>query len=44
MHATYSPIISLGRSRKGAWIEIALLMPNLWTLGSRSRKGAWIEI
>ena len=33
-----------GRSRKGAWIEIAIFLTNAITVQCRSRKGAWIEI
>ena len=32
------------RSRKGAWIEIAVTINSLRQAFSRSRKGAWIEI
>ena len=32
------------RSRKGAWIEMILMLIMLSCLSSRSRKGAWIEI
>ena len=40
------PIIvaMLGRSRKGAWIEILLPQLPIAPRSSRSRKGAWIEI
>ena len=37
-------IESEGRSRKGAWIEIALSANYNLGEGGRSRKGAWIEI
>ena len=43
MHAAYSPIISLGRSREGAWIEITTTFGYFQRIG-RSREGAWIEI
>ena len=33
-----------GRSRKGAWIEIWLLVILAPVMVGRSRKGAWIEI
>ena len=33
-----------GRSRKGAWIEIAALAYKQIETEGRSRKGAWIEI
>ena len=34
----------MGRSRKGAWIEIFLGSAAGAIAGGRSRKGAWIEI
>ena len=34
----------LRRSREGAWIEIAVDMPNFDAEERRSREGAWIEI
>ena len=34
----------LGRSRKGAWIEIFASAVHVTTVYGRSRKGAWIEI
>ena len=34
----------LGRSRKGAWIEIPRKANVGQYISSRSRKGAWIEI
>ena len=35
----------IGRSRKGAWIEIRQLSTTLFTTSlCRSRKGAWIEM
>ena len=34
----------LGRSRKGAWIEILMVLVSILSTSSRSRKGAWIEI
>ena len=34
----------MGRSRKGAWIEIITRTHLQCWLDSRSRKGAWIEI
>ena len=34
----------MGRSRKGAWIEIGLRIAKKSTKIGRSRKGAWIEI
>ena len=33
-----------GRSREGAWIEMALASAASLTIFSRSREGAWIEI
>ena len=33
-----------GRSREGAWIEIAIQLGLMHTADSRSREGAWIEI
>ena len=36
--------LEIGRSRKGAWIEIARRTDVLRCTASRSRKGAWIEI
>ena len=33
-----------GRSREGAWIEIAVVLNFVLPKGSRSREGAWIEI
>ena len=33
-----------GRSREGAWIEIAPLIVTKPSLKGRSREGAWIEI
>ena len=36
--------VTNSRSRKGAWIEIALNATNQGSVHSRSRKGAWIEI
>ena len=33
-----------GRSRKGAWIEIAEVLCGSIAPAGRSRKGAWIEI
>ena len=44
MDTTYSPIISLGRSREGAWIEINVTAPTTLKPYGRSREGAWIEI
>ena len=41
---TYKNLLRLGRSRKGAWIEITTPQGNLAAYGRRSRKGAWIEI
>ena len=35
---------TLGRSRKGAWIEIISKANSPVPLYRRSRKGAWIEI
>ena len=35
---------AVGRSRKGAWIEIVLFVSLLVRPLRRSRKGAWIEI
>ena len=32
------------RSRKGAWIEIAVAQANAYAAQGRSRKGAWIEM
>ena len=37
-------VSALGRSRKGAWIEIRLQRPEYLGGSCRSRKGAWIEI
>ena len=33
-----------GRSRKGAWIEIQVVLETMNPMKGRSRKGAWIEI
>ena len=33
-----------GRSRKGAWIEMAATEEKSYSRFCRSRKGAWIEI
>ena len=34
----------VGRSRKGAWIEMYYIRREIREAGRRSRKGAWIEI
>ena len=34
----------MGRSREGAWIEIAESSSQITVLSRRSREGAWIEI
>ena len=39
-----SVCLSNGRSREGAWIEIALSANYNLGEGGRSREGAWIEI
>ena len=36
--------VIIGRSRKGAWIEITATADKTKSINSRSRKGAWIEI
>ena len=36
--------MALSRSRKGAWIEIAIPTEFQIAIIGRSRKGAWIEI
>ena len=36
--------MTIGRSRKGAWIEITLRAFMSAITSGRSRKGAWIEI
>ena len=36
--------MNISRSRKGAWIEMALTCLMVLALVRRSRKGAWIEI
>ena len=38
------PLLPLGRSREGAWIEIAVSALTLAVSACRSREGAWIEI
>ena len=37
-------MLSAGRSREGAWIEIALFCLYILYQTGRSREGAWIEI
>ena len=37
-------MVTNGRSRKGAWIEIGEMVSMGWAAYCRSRKGAWIEI
>ena len=37
-------LITYGRSRKGAWIEIFAGAVHVTTVYGRSRKGAWIEM
>ena len=41
---TAAQALKLGRSRKGAWIEIDTSIFAAVFIGGRSRKGAWIEI
>ena len=40
----FQGLLYASRSRKGAWIEIALTLATRLQAVCRSRKGAWIEI
>ena len=44
MHTTHCPLTRTRRSRKGAWIEIPIILATCLIAYGRSRKGAWIEI
>ena len=44
LSGTLCRISLCGRSREGAWIEMALIVIFFNLLSGRSREGAWIEI